>query len=43
MESFTIKKEKINLSLLELIFKPNLSTQSILTDVGTHFDVNELI
>ena len=24
MESFTIKKEKINLSLLELIFKPNL-------------------
>ena len=40
---FKIKKEKINLSLLELIFKPNLATQSILTDVGTHIDINELI
>lgn len=38
MESFKIKKEKINLSLLELIFKPNLAL-----DVGTHIDVNELI
>ena len=26
-----------------MIFKPNLPTQSILTDVGTHIDVNELI
>ena len=43
MKLFKIKKEKINLSLLELIFKPNLATQSILTDVGTHIDVNELI
>jgi hypothetical protein len=43
MESFKIKKEKINLSLLELIFKPNLATQNILTDLGTHIDVNGLI
>ena len=43
MKLFKIKKEKINLSLLDLIFKPNLATQSILTDVGTHIDVNELI
>ncbi len=43
LKIFKIKKEKINLSLLELIFKPNLATQTILTDVGTHIDVNELI
>ena len=43
MKSFKIKKDKINLSLLEMIFKPNLPTQTILTDVGTHIDVNELI
>ena len=43
MKLFKIKKEKINLSLLELIFRPNLATQTILTDVGTHIDVNELI
>ena len=43
MKLFKIKKEKINMSLLELIFKPNLATQTILTDVGTHIDVNELI
>ena len=43
MKLFKIRKEKINLSLLELIFKPNLATQIILTDVGTHIDANELI
>ena len=43
MKLFKIKRENINLSLLDLIFKPNLPTQSILTDVGTHIDVNELI
>ena len=43
IRNFKIRKEKINLSLLELIFKPNLATQTILTDVGTHIDVNELI
>ena len=43
MKLFKISKEKINLSILDLIFKPNLPTQSILTDVGSHIDVNELI
>ena len=43
MKTFKISKERINLSSLEMIFKPNLATQTILTDVGTHIDVNELI
>ena len=42
-ELFRVRKEKINTSLLEIIFKPNLPTQTILTDVGSHIDVNELI
>ncbi len=40
MKTFKISKERINLSSLEMIFKPNLATQTILTDVGTHIDVN---
>ena len=43
MKIFRTPKERINLSSLETIFKPNLPTQIILTDVGTHIDVNELI
>ena len=43
MKTFKIKKKKINLPLLEIIFKPNLPTQTVLTDVGTHIDANELI
>ena len=43
MKTFKITKERINLSSLEMIFKPYLSTQTILNDVGTHIDVNELI
>ena len=43
IKTFKIRKDKLNLSFLELIFKPNLATQTILTDVGTHIDVNELI
>jgi len=42
-KNFKIKREKINLSLMEYIFKPNLPTQPVLTDDGTHIDVNELI
>ena len=42
-ELFKVRKEKINTPLLEIIFKPNLPTQTILTDVGSHIDVNELI
>ena len=43
MKTFKIKKETINLSHSEIIFKPNLPTQTILTDIGTHIDINELI
>ena len=42
-KNFKIKREKINLSIMEYIFKPNLPTQPVLTDDGTHIDVNELI
>ena len=42
-KNYKIKREKINLSLMEYIFKPNLPTQPVLTDDGTHIDVNELI
>jgi len=43
MKLFKIRKEKINLSILDLIFNSNLPTQAILTDIGTHIDINELI
>lgn len=43
MKLFKIKKEKNNLSFLELIFEPNLPTQAILTDIGSNIDVNKLI
>ena len=42
-KNFKLKREKINLSIMEYIFKPNLPTQPVLTDDGTHIDVNELI
>ena len=40
---FKIPKEKINLQLLEIIFEPNLPTETILTDVGTQIDIYEFI
>ena len=43
MKLFKIRKEKINFSILDLIFKPNLPKQTILTEVGTHLDDKELI
>ena len=42
-KNFNIKREKINLSIMEYIFKPNLPIQPVLTDDGTHIDINELI
>ena len=42
MKLFNIRKEKINLSILDLIFKPNLPKQTILIEVGTHLDAKEL-
>ena len=41
--SFKIPKDKINLQLLEVIFEPNLPTETILTDVGTQIDIYEFI
>ncbi len=38
-----MKKEKIDLSLLNKIFIPNMPTQTVLTDVGSNLDVIELI
>ena len=40
---FKIQKDKLNLQLLEIIFKPNLPTETILTDVGTQIDIYEFI
>ena len=40
MKIFKIKKEIINLSHSEIIFNPNLPTQTILTDIRTHIDIN---
>ena len=40
---FKISKEKLNLSYLETIFKPNLPTQYILTSKGSKIDINQLI
>ena len=42
-EYFKIKKEKIDLSLLNKIFVPNIPTQTILTDIGSNLVVIELI
>ena len=41
--NFKVKKEKIDLSLLNKIFIPNMPTQTVLTDVGSNLDVIELI
>ena len=43
MKIFKIKKETINLSHSEIIFNPNLSNKQLLTDIGTHIDINEVI
>ena len=40
---FKISKDKINMQLLEIIFEPNLPTETILTDVGTQIDIYEFI
>ena len=41
--TFKIPKEKINLQLLEIIFEPNLPTETILTDIGNQIDIYEFI
>ena len=43
IKKFLSNKKKINKSFLNIIFKPNLPTQEILCEEGTHLDVTELI
>lgn len=40
---FKVPKNLINTSLLEIIFEPNLPTETILTEVGTQIDIYEFI
>ena len=42
-KEFKEKKEKMTLSSLELIFKPNKPTQLVLSSKGSIIDINELI
>ena len=42
-KEFKEKKERIKLNPMNIIFKPNLPTQSILVEEGTHLDITELI
>ena len=42
MKIFKIQKDKISISLLEKIFKPNLATKYILTNTGINVDMNEV-
>ena len=43
VKDFKISKEKLNISTLETIFKPNLPTQYILTSRGSKIDIHQLI
>ena len=40
---FKEKREKIKLKFMNTIFKPNLPTQAVLCEEGTHLDIIELI
>ena len=40
---FLIPKEQINFLLLEIIFEPNLATETVLSEVGTQIDIYEFI
>ena len=40
---FKEKREKIKPAQMNIIFKPNLPTQAILVEEGTHLDITELI
>ena len=43
IREFKEKKERLKLNLMNIIFKPNLPTQEILVEEGTHLDITELI
>ena len=42
-KEFKEKREKIKFNHMNIIFKPNLPTQAILVEEGTHLDITELI
>ena len=42
-KEFKENRERIKLNPMNIIFKPNLPTQSILVEEGTHLDITELI
>ena len=42
-KSFKEKRERMKLFPMNIIFKPNLPTQAILVEEGTHLDITELI
>ena len=43
VKEFKEKRERIKLNPMNIIFKPNLPTQAILCEEGTHLDITELI
>ena len=43
VKEFKEKRERIKYNSMNIIFKPNLPTQSILVEEGTHLDITELI
>ena len=43
VKEFKEKRERIKLNHMNIIFKPNLPTQAILVEEGTHLDITELI
>ena len=42
-KEFKEKRERIKFNSMNIIFKPNLPTQSVLVEEGTHLDITELI
>ena len=43
VKEFKEKRDRIKLNHMNIIFKPNLPTQAILVEEGTHLDITELI
>ena len=43
VKEFKEKRERMKLNPMNIIFKPNLPTQAILCEEGTHLDITELI
>ena len=43
VKEFKEKRDKIKLNHMNIVFRPNLPTQAILVEEGTHLDITELI